>query len=467
VIVTLAHGASSTPGPRSRFTYVAGGRRSAPAVAAVTPTGGPRNASRIVTVLGSGFQDVRSVTFGGVRARGFTVHGPDRITVRYPRISPATACARLPHSGVYAGQTTSNDVCQVQVRVRTSGGVSAPARIRPPLEGPLWRNAMGVLLHPACGCEVAQASDEFDYLPRPRIDSVSTSGGPATLASERGGSVITVKGAGLDPLDIDWANFGDPARASSVQVGYVYLSGTKMQIRAPRHEVTLGIARTMLSVKTLAGQSNARAVRYAGLPAATEVTNLRAPTRINGLAGAPSTGATPIEVDGLHFRGQILSLAISSLSRTHQSAGTQYRFTVTGDTSLRTRTVAQNPGLVAVEPCTVSGCAKGSLQAGLLLYPPGAPAVTAVSPSSGPAAGGTPITVTGRNLGCPLQVLVGGRPATAVAAGKSILGCGSTTTVTAVTPAGSSGETAPVTVTTAAAAFSGRAGRSAASFSYR
>jgi hypothetical protein len=240
-----------------------------------------------------------------------------------------------------------------------------------------------------------------------------------------------------------------------------------MQIRAPRHEVTLGIARTMLSVKTLAGQSNARAVRYAGLPVATEVTNLRAPTRINGLAGAPSTGATPIEVDGLHFRGQILSLAISSLSRTHQSAGTQYRFTVTGDTSLRTRTVAQNPGLVAVEPCTVSGCAKGSLQAGLLLYPPGAPAVTAVSPSSGPAAGGTPITVTGRNLGCPLQVLVGGRPATAVAAGKSILGCGSTTTVTAVTPAGSSGETAPVTVTTAAAAFSGRAGRSAASFSYR
>ena len=61
-----------------------------------------------------------------------------------------------------------------------------------------------------CKCEVAQTADEFDYLPRPRIDSVSTSGGPTTLASEHGGSVITVKGVGLNPLDIDWANFGDP-----------------------------------------------------------------------------------------------------------------------------------------------------------------------------------------------------------------------------------------------------------------
>lgn len=355
----------------------------------------------------------------------------------------------------------------MQVRVRTAGGVSAPARIRPPLEGPLWRNVLGVLLHPSCGCEVTQASDEFDYLPRPRISSVSTSGGPATLATERGGSVITVKGAGLNPLDIDWASFGNPADASSVHVGYVFLSGRKMQIRAPRHEVTLGIAKTMLSVKTLAGQSNSKPVRYAGLPAATKVIDLVNPTRVNGVGGAPSTGGTPIEVQGLHFRGQILSLEISGLNPDQASGGTQYRFKVTGDTSLRTQTVGQNPGLVAVEPCTVTGCAKGSLQAGLLLYPPGAPTVTAVSPAFGPAAGGTAITITGHNLGCPLQVLVGGRPAADVVSGKSILGCGSTTTLTAVTPPGTSATAAPVTVRTAAGAFTGHAGGSSASFTYR
>ncbi|HEX5191895.1 MAG TPA: IPT/TIG domain-containing protein [Solirubrobacteraceae bacterium] len=468
VIVTLRQGPSSAPSPHSRFTYVAaGGPRSAPTVAAVTPSGGLRTASGTVTVLGSGFAGVRSVSFGGVRARHITVHGPGRITVRYPPMTRATTCSRLPHSGVYAGENTRNDVCQVQVRVHTTHGISAPSRIRPPLEGPLWHDSMGVLLHPACGCEVTQASDEFDYLPRPRITSVSTSGGPASLASERGGSVITVRGAGLNPLDIDWADFGDPADASSVAVGYVYLSGTKMQIRAPRHEVTLGIASSMLSVKTLAGQSNAMPVRYAGLPVATRVINLANSTRIANIGGGPSTGGTPIEVQGLNFRGQILSLAILGLSPSLQSAGTQYRFEVTGDRALRTQTVAQNPGLVAVEPCTVTGCAKGSLQAGMLLYPPGAPTVTAVSPASGPAAGGTPITIAGHNLGCTLQVLVGGRPATGVASAKTIIGCGSTTTVTAITPAGVSGESAPVTVRTAAAAFTGRAGGSEASFSYR
>jgi hypothetical protein len=468
VIVALRQGAPSTPSPRSRFTYVAtGGRTSAPTVAAITPSGGLRNASRTVTVLGSGFNRVTSVTFGGVRATHVTVHGPDRITVRYPRSSHATACAKLPHSGIYAGENTSNDVCQVHVRVRTAGGVSAPSRIRPPLEGPLWRNVLGVLVHPGCSCEVAQASDEFDYLPRPRIDSVSTSGGAGTLASERGGSVITVKGSGLNPLDIDWADFGDPSNDASVHVGYVFLSGREMQIRAPRREVTLGIARTMLSVKTLAGQSNAKPVRYAGIPAATRVINLRNRTRIAGVGGAPNTGRTPIEVRGLHFRGQILSLAISGLDPAQQSGGTQYQFTVTGDTSLRTQTAAQNPGLVAVEPCTVTGCAKGSPAAGLLLYPPGAPDVTSVSPASGPATGGTAITVTGHNLGCPVQVLVAGHSATDVASSKSIIGCGSTTSLTAVTPAGTAGTAAPVTVRTAAGVFSGRPGSSSASFAYR
>jgi hypothetical protein len=240
-----------------------------------------------------------------------------------------------------------------------------------------------------------------------------------------------------------------------------------MQIRAPRRAVTLGIAKTMLSVKTLAGQSNAKPVRYAGVPAATEVVDLGHRARINGIGGAPSTGGTPIEVHGRHFRGQILSLAIEGLNLSQASAGTQYHFAVTGDTTLRTTTVAQNPGLAAVEPCTVTGCAKGSLQAGLLLYPPGAPDVTGVSPASGPAAGGTAITVTGHNLGCPLQVLVGGRPATHVVSGKSIIGCGSTTSLTAVTPAGTAGSRAAVIVRTAAGVFTGRTGRSSAHFSYR
>ncbi len=468
IVVTLKNGASSLAGPSARFTYVDSAAHAAvPTIAAVTPSGGRQTASGTVTVLGSGFTDVRRVTFGGVRAPHFVDHGPDRLTVTYPRMSAATTCTPLPHTGVYKGENARNDVCQVQVRVYTQGGVTAPTTIRPPLEGALHQNAMGVLLADDCRCEVAQTADEFDYLPRPRVDSVSTAGGPTTLASERGGSVITVKGAGLNPLDIDWADFGDPGRYASVALGYVFLSGTEMQITAPRRDVTLGIDHVPFSVRTLAGQSNAKTVRYAGLPAATKVINRSSAVTVNGLSGASTVGGTPIEVEGQHFRGQVLALRINGLNPADGSGGTQYNFSVTGDTALRTHTVSQNPGLVTVEPCTVSGCAKGSRPGALVLYPPGSPSVTAVSPGTGPAAGGTPITITGRNLGCPLTVLVGGQPATSVAAMKSLLGCGSTTTTTAVTPAGTPGANVPVTVQTAQSVFTGHAGRSSATFGYR
>jgi hypothetical protein len=468
VIVTLKNGAASAPSTRSRFTYVdSTGQAITPAVAAISPSGGLQTVSGTVTILGSGFTAVRRITFGGVRATSFVVHGPDRITVTYPRVSPATACTALPHTGVYRGENARNDVCQVQVRVDTRGGVSAPTAIRPPLEGALSENVMGVLITHGCKCEVAQTADEFDYLPRPRIDSVSTSGGPTTLASEHGGSVITVRGVGLNPLDIDWADFGNPAQDSSVQSGYVFLSGTEMQITAPRRDVTLGIDHVRFSVRTLAGQSNAKVVRYAGLPVATKVINLSSAVTVSGLPGAESIGGTPIKVQGQHFRGQVLSLKIAGLNPAEGSSATQYNFKVTGDTALRTQTVSENPGLVAVEPCTVSGCAKGSLPAALVLYPPGSPSVTTVTPSSGPAGGGTSITISGRNLGCPLRVLVGGQPATSVSATKSLLGCGSTTTLSAVTPSGTLGASVPITVQTAQSVFTGHAGDSSATFSYR
>ena len=55
-------------------------------------------------------------------------------------MSAATACTPLPHTGVYTGETARNDICQVQVRVYTRGGVSSQTTIRPPLEGALSQN---------------------------------------------------------------------------------------------------------------------------------------------------------------------------------------------------------------------------------------------------------------------------------------------------------------------------------------
>ena len=72
--------------------------------------------------------------------------------------------------------------------------------------------------------------------------------------------------------------------------------------------------------------------------------------------------------------------------------------------------------------------------------PATAPTVTAISPNSGPAAGGTSVSITGTNLSGATSVTIGGTAATGVTVVNS-------TTITATTPAGSAG-TADVAVTT-------------------
>ncbi len=68
------------------------------------------------------------------------------------------------------------------------------------------------------------------------------------------------------------------------------------------------------------------------------------------------------------------------------------------------------------------------------------PTVTGISPSSGPTAGGTPVTITGTNFTGATGVTIGGVPATSVMVVSS-------TTITAVTPSGTAGK-ASVVVTT-------------------
>lgn len=84
---------------------------------------------------------------------------------------------------------------------------------------------------------------------------------------------------------------------------------------------------------------------------------------------------------------------------------------------------------------------------------PTAPRVTSVSPASGPASGGTAVTITGSNFTGPAIVTIGGVPATGVATVGP-------TSITAVTGARSAGA-ADVVVT-----IGGRSGRLPGGFTY-
>jgi hypothetical protein len=325
-----------------------------------------------------------------------------------------------------------------------------------------------VLVPPAgCGCEIEQAPTEYDYVPAPTITSVSTSTGAANLASEKGTTVITVNGTGLDPLTINWADFGPADQESSQNTDYTFLTGTELQITAPSQGMTTGPLNVPFSVNTLAGQSNQVTVAYAGVPKVTGVVTTKSHTTLSGIHGAPDTGGTPIAVSGTGFARQLTVIEFNDTTSPF-SAGTQYTFTASGATKVSTKTVQQNPALVHVQLCTVTGCSPGVKADRLYLYPPGNPDVTSVTPSSGKAAGGTKVTIGGANLGCAIGVFFGKVKAAAFAPHPALLDCASTVTLTATSPKGKAGAKVPVSVETVESFFAHAGhGTTTANFTYK
>jgi hypothetical protein len=472
IVVTLKNGQSSATSAASTFQYIdgAGSGNAVPDVTSVGPFGGSETAPTPVVIRGSGFTGASAVRFGGVNAASFTVNSPDRITATPPAFSSATNCQPLPTTGVYAGENATNDICQVQVKVTGHGGTSAVSAIAPPPEGSLGFTDFGIPTFPDCtanGCELGPAATEFDYTPAPTVTSISTSNGPASLASEQGTTVVTVKGSGFNDQTLDWTDFGDPTLDSSVDTNFVFLTGTEIQVVAPAQPQTADVLSVPFSVKTLAGESNQLPAQFAGVPTVTSVVNTQNGKTFNGLPLAPDTGGTPLKIHGTGFANQLIPpIQFNDVTGSGFASATQFNFTVNSDTSVSTQTVADNPGVVDVQLCTVSGCSQTSPADELLQFPLGDPQVDAVQPASGPAAGGTKVTVTGQNLSCPIEVDFGGVPAPKFAASPGFLNCGSATKLTATTPAHAAGPV-PVTVQTAESFYKGTTGSSTATFTYK
>lgn len=450
VTVTLQDGETSAASVNSWFTYVDdnGSSQPRPTVTGVHTYAGRETGGNTVTVYGAGLANATGVTFGGVP--GTIVSDTDtQIKVTVPAFQNATSCDQ-DGSTFDPTQNATNDICQTQVEVTTPNGTSADSTIRPLYEGAFDVADDGVIPAPP-GQEASPAATEYDYVPAPTITSISTSGGADSFASEEGGSVVTILGKGFNLATLEWVNFGAPASASSQQfVNLVSVTGTKIEILAPAFaDTTVAPKPLPVTVQTVAGLSNSTTATYAGVPTVSSVQATAGPTA--GSPAGPDTGGTPIEIDGAGFASQTLGVLFNDVASPF-SVGTQYHFTAASDTKLTTTTVAQNPAAVDTQVCTVTDCSAASsanndLSDVFILYPPGDPKIDSITPASGPATGGTQVTITGENLGCVTSITFGNVAAVDFANSEALLDCGSTDTVAVTAPVNKVG-TVPVRLET-------------------
>ncbi|HEX8979164.1 MAG TPA: IPT/TIG domain-containing protein, partial [Parasulfuritortus sp.] len=239
--------------------------------------------------------------------------------------------------------------------------------------------------------------------PAPTFTSITPTSGPTT-----GGTSVTITGTNFTGATS--VTFGGVAAAS-------FTVNSSTQITATTPAGAAGI--TNVAITTPGGTATGTGV-YTYTAVAPTVTGISP-------SSGPTAGGTAVTITGTSFTGAT-AVTIGGANCTG--------VTVVSSTSITCTTPAGTAGAQNVAVTTAAGTGTGT---GLYTYY-AAPTVTSISPSSGPTAGGTAVTITGTNFTGATSVTIGGAAATSVVVVNA-------TTITAITPAGVAGA-ANVAVTT-------------------
>ncbi|TCR03934.1 IPT/TIG domain-containing protein [Neorhizobium sp. JUb45] len=420
------------------FTYV----QPPPLVVLATPLIGSTAGGTPVTITGVNFTGATAVSFGGVAATGVTVVNDLTITA----IAPAHAAglvnvAVTTASGTGSGiglftyvQAPPVVVLATPLTGSTSGGTSVT------ITGVNFTGATGVTFGGTAATGITVVNDTTITATAPAhaaglVDvTVTNAGGtgiglglftylpslpPSVLlvapltGSINGGTAVTITGANFTGATA--VRFGGTAAT-----GVTVLNDTTITATAPAHAAGL----VDVSVTASAGTGIGLGV-FTYLPTAPPSVLLATP-----LTG-PISGGTVVTITGVNFTGATAVRFGGTLATA---------VTVINDTTITATAPAHAAGLVDVSVTSATGTGLGL---GLFTYLPTAvPSVLLAAPLTGPAAGGTPVTITGLNFTGATAVRFGGTLATAVTVVND-------TTITATAPAHAAG-LVDVTVTSPA-----------------
>jgi hypothetical protein len=391
--------AGGTTDPQ-QFTYVP-----APTATGIDPTSGPTAGDTTVTLTGTGFvPDATTVTIGGqtIDAGDVTVTSPTTLTFA----TPAHAAGGVNVTATTAGGTTDPQRFTYLARPTASGidpdHGSTAGGTRVTLTGTGFVPGTTVAIGGQPGTDVTVTSPTTLTFTTPAhdagtVDVTATTPGGTTAATENFRYIAPPTITTLDPdhgpaaggntVEVTGTGFTDASTAvvDGTTVPTTVTSGTTLSFVAPEHAA----GPVDVTVDTEGVVSDP--ARYTFDPAPT-ITTLD-PTH------GPASGGNVVAVTGTGFLpGSTVTIGGTAVPATVTS-GTTLTFTApdhaAGDVTVTVKTEGQPSGTAAYT------------------YDP-APAITALDPNNGPAAGGNTVTVTGTNFVDGATVTVDGQtvPAT-------------------------------------------------------
>jgi hypothetical protein len=431
VWVTTAGGTSAS-GTADQFTYAP-----LPVVTAISPTFGPAVGGTIVTVTGTGFTGATEVRFGPMAATSFTV-------VSDTEISAVSAAQLFGALGTYyvwvttaggtnasgpADQFTYAPLPVVTALNPDEGNLSGGTTVT--IVGTGFTEAMAVkfgsvaatsftvvsdtritAVSPAQAASTqdvfvttqwgtsATGADQFFYLNVPKVTAISPTSG--RLA---GGTTVTITGTDFAKGD------GPPNKVvfgSVAATSFTVVSDTEITAVSPAQ----GAATVAVQVTTPGGTSPQVAAdqfTYSAVPVVTSVE----------FSAGKVTGGTNVTITGYNFDG-------ATAVKFGSVAATSFLVLSEQGTMIYAVSPAQAAGTQYVFVTTPAGT--NATGPGDQFRYQNVPKVTAISPTSGPVAGGTTVTITGTGFTGATAVKFGPTAATSFTVVSS-------TEITVVSPA--------------------------------
>jgi hypothetical protein len=408
VTVTGPTGTSALSSPADVYTYDA-----PPTLTSVSPTRGPAAGGNTVTINGTNFVSGSTVKFGTTASPSVTfvsstqvkakapAHTPGLVNVtvttpggttpivtgdHYTFVPAPTIASLSPKAGPTAGGNTvtingANFDSSVTVRFGATASstvtfVSATQiRARAPAHA---AGSVNVSVRTATGGTSTATNASLYAYGAPTVSSVSPNGG-----STAGGNTVVINGNGFVPGVT--VRFG--ATASST---VTFVSGTQIRAKVPAHSGGL----VNVLVTSPAGTSatgNGSLYEY-GSPSVSSVSP----------NGGFLAGGNTVTIHGSGFVPGVSVQFGSTPSTT---------VTFVSTTQITAKAPAHSAGTVSIRVIS-SGHASAITNGSLYAY--GAPSVTSINPHTGPAAGGTTVTINGSGFVPGATVKFGANASTTV-----------------------------------------------------